>query len=196
MATKYDLTGSQTDRINFDETQRQYAIGMIQAVTEKEALEYDPDGYAQIGWESFEIDMEVGSVEVDDIEEAKARFLSVFAETVRDWQHERMIDNFTDVNRETGETLNLTAVPGQEYQGNWDNGLWVEVVVLDSRTSTNSAIAFRGCNDAQDEDWQIGTIESAVDKVFELRQNAKANEEMHQEMLAQQAIIDAEMEAN
>ena len=179
-----------TDRINFDEVQRQYAIAMLQALNEKEALEQDPNAYAQIGWESFEIDMEVGSVEVDDVEEAKARFLSVFTETVRDWQRERMIDNFTDVNRETGEKLILTATEGHT-EG--DNGLWVEVVVLDSLTSINSEIAFRACNDVQDENWQIGTIESAIDKVFELRENAKAAEEMHQEMLVQQAIIDAEM---
>lgn len=191
MTTKYDLTGSQTDRINFDEAQRQYVIALMD--TFPDAL---TEAVAELGWGNFEIDMEVGSVEVDDVEEAKARFMSVATETVRDWQQERMIDNFTDVNRETGEKITLTAIPGQEYQGNWDNGLWVEVVVLDSRTSANSTIAFKGCNDSQDEDWQIGTIESAIEKVFELRDNAKADEEMHQEMLAQQAIIDAEMEAN
>lgn len=89
MANKYNLSSSITDRTNFDEVQRQYAIAMIENVKEADALKYDPEEYAEIGWEAFEIDMEIGSVEVDDVEEAKARFLSVFAEAVRDWQRER-----------------------------------------------------------------------------------------------------------
>lgn len=179
--------------VDFDETMRRYAEKILQALGEPEALEVDPEEYAEVGWESFEIDIEVGSVEVDDLDEAKARFMSVFSASVTDWQRQRMIDNFTDVNRETGENIILTAIPEQEYQGNWDNGQWVEVVVLDSKTSVNSQVAFRACSDAQDEYWYIGTIESAVDKVFELRENARLANESYDEMLAQQAIINNEM---
>lgn len=188
MANSYDLSGSMVDRMNFDEVQRQYAIAMLQALGEKEALEQDAAAYAEIGWEAFEIDLEAGSVEVDDLTEAKARFMSVFAETVRSWQRDRMVDNFNDANHETGAKVILTAIPEQEYRGNWDNGHWVEVVVLDGDT-----VAFRACNDSQDTPWFLGTAEDAIDKVFEIREAANESQEMHREMLAQQAIIDAEM---
>ena len=89
MSNKFNLSSSMADRANFDEVQRVYAIAMLQALSEKEALEQDPDAYAEIEWEAFEINLEVGSVEVDDLDEAKARFFSVFTETVRDWQRER-----------------------------------------------------------------------------------------------------------
>lgn len=92
MSNKFNLESSMTDRANFDEQQRLYAIGMIEALSEKEALEQVPAEYAEIGWEAFEIDLEVGSVEVDDIDEAKARFMSVFTETVKTWQAERKQD--------------------------------------------------------------------------------------------------------
>lgn len=86
--TRYNLEDSQTDRINFDDVQRQYAEAMINSLGLELALQQDPNQYAEIGWEAFEIDMEQGSVEVDDVAEAKARFMKVFAQTVREWQAE------------------------------------------------------------------------------------------------------------
>lgn len=56
---RYKLESSLSDRSNFDEAQRQYAVAMMKTLSEAEALVQDPVGYAEIGWEAFEIDLEV-----------------------------------------------------------------------------------------------------------------------------------------
>lgn len=186
---KYNLEGSMSDRMNFDEVQRQYGVAMLEALSEEEALGQDPEEYAGIGWEAFMIDLEVGAVEVDDLDEAKARFFAAFQEVVVEWQRERMIDNFNDADYPQGECLTLVAVPAEEHEGNWDNGRWVEIVVLDE-----ASVAFRAGDDAHDDDWVLGDIDGAVDTVFEIREFVSAQNEAHQEMLAQQEIINEELE--
>ncbi len=86
----FNLDSSQSDRAKFDEIQEQYAEAMISALDVGLALEQTPSEYAEIGWESFEIDLEVGAVQVDNLEEAKARFLTVFSATVSEWQDEKV----------------------------------------------------------------------------------------------------------
>lgn len=189
MTRKYNLESSIRDRMNFDETQRQYATAMLGVLSEEEALGQDPVEYTWVGWEAFIIDLEVRAVEVDNLEEAKARFFAAFQETVVEWQKEKMIDNFYDVNHPQGEVLTLVAIPAEEYQGNWDNGRWVEVVVLDE-----ASVAFRACDDAQDSNWILGDIDAAVDTVFEIREAVATQKEAHQELLAQQEIINQELE--
>lgn len=79
----YNLESSQSDRINFDEATRRNAEGCLQSLTLAEALTVNPAEYAQDMW-----DMEEDRVSesVDDVEEAKARYLSVFKDTVLEWQ--------------------------------------------------------------------------------------------------------------
>lgn len=186
---KYNLEGSMSDRMNFDDVQRQYAFAMLQALHEEEALVQDPMEFAGIGWEAFLIDMEVGAVEVEDLEEAQARFFCAFQAAVIEWQRERMIDLFNDVYHSQGETLTLVAVPAEEYGGNWDNGRWIEIVVLDE-----TSISFRECSNAHDGDWVLSDIDAAVDTVFEVREAVVTQNEEHQEMLEQQEIINQELE--
>lgn len=123
------------------------------------------------------------------MDEAKARFFSAFQEAVIEWQHERMIDLYYNVSHPQGETLTLVAVPAEEHEGNWDNGRWVEVVVLDE-----ASVAFRASDNAHDSNWVLGDIEAAVDTVFEIREAVAAMNEEKQEMLKQQEIINEELE--
>ena len=88
MLTYYNLTAL-TDRIEFDEVQERYAKAMMNTISPSLAMVQIPSEYAKIGWEFFEIDLEEGAIMVDDLEEAKARFMDVFARTVREWQTER-----------------------------------------------------------------------------------------------------------
>lgn len=85
----YNLESSQTDRINFDQIQERYAEAMLNALPLDLAMDQDPAEYANVGWENFEIDLEFGTVQVDNIEEAKARFMDAFIRAVREWQKEQ-----------------------------------------------------------------------------------------------------------
>lgn len=86
--TTYNLESSMFDRVNFDQVQREYIIAMLENLPEKLALTENPEEFAELGWEAFEIDLENEAVIVDDLEEAKARFFKVAIETVKDWQNE------------------------------------------------------------------------------------------------------------
>lgn len=84
--TSYNLTESMTDRVNFDNAQEQYAQDLLDSMSTDLGLSQDPDDFVEIGWEAFQIDLENGAVEVDDLDEAKARFFSSFRQGVIDWQ--------------------------------------------------------------------------------------------------------------
>ena len=83
---RYNLITSQADRIKFDETRERYAKAMLDTLSIDLAMVQVPKEYAEVGWKGFVIDLEQGIVEVDDLEEAKARFTKVFVEAVKDWQ--------------------------------------------------------------------------------------------------------------
>ena len=80
----YNLSSSQSDRINYDEMVQRYARACCGALNDDEVLALDPVSYAQDTWE---LDQDAGTmVETDDPEEAKARFLAEFTTTVREIQ--------------------------------------------------------------------------------------------------------------
>ena len=92
MKHQYDLEGSMSDRIEFDQMIEEYAHQMLDALSLDLALQQDPDQYVRVGWESFELDLEMKNVEVDDLGEAKARFYSSFKQGVEDWKGDH-VDN-------------------------------------------------------------------------------------------------------
>lgn len=165
---KYNLLSSMADRIKFDEMQRQYAAAMLNALTTEEALAQHPDLYAEIGWESFLTEVEVCAVEVDDLAEAKARFLAAFAQATLDWQREKLEQVVGDelYQSATGHTSAITVIPGGQKDGLNFGPVVIEIVVLEADGDT---IAYRYSDDSQDADWQIGGIEDAVDAALDVR---------------------------
>lgn len=85
----YNLTTSQTDRIKFDEVQKRYAKAVLNTLSQDVAMAQVPKEYAEVGWEAFEIDLEQRAVVVDDLKEAKVRFMKVFVRTVKEWQENK-----------------------------------------------------------------------------------------------------------
>ena len=82
----YNLSGSMSDRINYDEMVQRYARACCGALSDDEVLDLDPDQYAQDTWE---LDQDAGtSPETNDPEEARCRFLAEFTSTVREIQNE------------------------------------------------------------------------------------------------------------
>jgi hypothetical protein len=71
----YRLIDSMIDRINFDEAMRQEAYEAIATMDGDYLKSETPERIAGVYWQQFQ------ETDVDDIEEAKARFLDV-------WQHE------------------------------------------------------------------------------------------------------------
>lgn len=104
------------DRIEFDEVQEQYACRMMDSISPGLAMVQIPNEYAKIGWEFFEIDLERGTVEVDDLKEAKTRFMDVFARTVKEWQTERKSHNLSEFTNELNEEeMEALGISPQRY---------------------------------------------------------------------------------
>jgi hypothetical protein len=77
----YHLKTSQSDRANFDEMAGRAAVAMLQAITVEEALEQDSQQYAEFSWDEW---FDVAD-HVDDLAEAKARYISSFAQSAKAW---------------------------------------------------------------------------------------------------------------
>lgn len=163
----YNLSSNQADRVRFDEMIERYADMCLRALTRDEALEQLPREYASLIWDSFEIGLEEGN-EVDDIDEAKGRFFAAFPQAVRDWQAANWNDELTDelCQKETGYTTAITVLPAGQKDGLAYNATVVEIVVLDHDGDT---IEYRLSSDAQDENWELGTIEDAAQRAIEHR---------------------------
>lgn len=78
----YNLSTSMSDRINFDEMVERAAAAMLQTLDTETAMIQDPQQYAEMTWDEW---FDVAD-QVDDVKEARARYISAFAEAVRSWQ--------------------------------------------------------------------------------------------------------------
>lgn len=88
MNHNYNLSSNQADRIRFDEMIERATVMMLKAISDEEAIQQDAAEYAELVWESTEIDIEHENITVDDIEEAKARTLDIATKAVRQYQAE------------------------------------------------------------------------------------------------------------
>jgi len=174
---KYHLESSMSDRINFDEMAARAAIAMLQALDTETALEQDAQQYAEFSWDEW-FDVED---HVDDIEEAKARYIPAFSQAIKAWQRQKHLDNLDDELHEieTGYKTALTVFPGGQKDGLDYGPVLVEIVVLDTDGST---IAYRVSTDSHDDDWQLGHTEDAIDAMIDYREQADDTELMLQEL--------------
>lgn len=168
----YNLSSSQADRINFDETCRRYAIAMLEALTEEEALRQSAYAYAQFCMEHF-----LQDVETDDVEEAEARFLDAAMQAIGDWQRDRMMDNLNDelYNQETGYTTAIEVFPAGQKNGLDYGPVLVEIVHL-CETNYGPTVAYRLSTDSMDNEWEIGMTEDAVMEALQYRAGVTAAE--------------------
>jgi hypothetical protein len=161
----YHLKTSQSDRANFDDMAERAATAMLQAITVKEALDQDPQTYAEFSWDNW---FDVAD-HVDDLDEAKGRYISNFSQAVTDWQREKRIDQLDDelYLKTVGHLTSLTVAPGGQNDGLDFGPNLVEIVVLDHDGDT---IAYRYSDDSINEIWQLGSTEDAVDALIEHRE--------------------------
>lgn len=157
--TKYNLSSSQADRINFDDATAREAEAMLVVLDEAEALQVDPQEYASVAWENFQTTLGVGAVEVDDIDEAEARYYSSFVAAVRQWQIDRVTDDLNDElwQKDTGYITAIEVAPATELA----NAAVVEIVVLDHDGDT---IAYRYSDDSIDQPWELGEAIDAAEE--------------------------------
>jgi len=77
--------------------------------------------------------------------------------------------------KETGHKTALTIFPGGKQDGLDYGPCLVEIVVLDTDGDT---LAYRYSDDSVDNDWQLGTIEDAVDLLIQVHEEVKRQEEL------------------
>lgn len=72
----YNLKSEMIDRIEYDRMARESGRASAQVLNDADLKVVDA---AQVAWEVFEADLSVGAVDVDDVEEARARWIEAFA---------------------------------------------------------------------------------------------------------------------
>lgn len=189
---RFNLLSSQVDRIDFEEMVRNAVPGMLDSLPfdqgEDCAWSQDGDQYAEVAFENFcviatsqaEIDEGIDPEEfvyvVDEWMDAYGIYKSVFPQAIRDWQKEMMIDHMTEgMHGEDGAgyTGMLIVTPGGTQNGLSYNPVTVDYVSLQS---DGDMVAYRQTDDATDGDWELGSIEDAVEEALALREQLKAND--------------------
>ncbi len=204
MTTNYNLTSSMSDRQNFDEMIRRDAEEMLSASPFNDPFSYeddawlvDPEHTAQAAFETFEsvaATIESGEeavILVDDMAEAKARYMQLFPPTVRDWQKNYMVDYLTEEmsgDDGKGYTGFIIIAPGGHQNGLAYNPVTIDIVGLEA---DGDQVAYRQSDDGQDGDWEIGGIEDAVEEALSLREQLVSTEKEIEEMAAQDEILAA-----
>jgi hypothetical protein len=86
----WNLRSSQSDRIAYDEMAHE--SGRASAIVLNDADLENSDA-RQVSREVFEADLSAGQVDVDDVEEARSRWISAFQAGFREEQHQRKCEN-------------------------------------------------------------------------------------------------------
>lgn len=195
MTVYYNLTGSMSDRQNFDEMIVRDAEGMLTTLPFGDAWLVDSEYTAQVAFETFESvaatieSGEEADILVDDMAEAKARYIEVFPKTVRDWQKNYMVDYLAEEmsgDDGKGYTGFIIIAPGGHQNGMAFNPVVIDIVGLEA---DGDQIAYRQSDDGQDGDWKIGGIEDAVEEALDVREQLAANAKEIKEMAAQDEIL-------
>ena len=85
----WKLSSSQIDRIEYDRVAREAGKASAQVLSDEDLEKVDAQ---QVAREVFEADLQAGLIDVDDIEEARARFVPAFVEGYLDEKKERHTD--------------------------------------------------------------------------------------------------------
>lgn len=202
--TTFNLESSVADRFKFDEMVLRDAEGMLETLPfstsqEDDAWLVDPDQYAEIAFDNFQIvavskdDYEEGygySIIVDDMAAAKAHYMDVFPQAVRDWQKEEMIGYLEEEmdTEEKGYVDAIEVVPGGQKDGLDYGPVVIDIVTLET---DGALIAYRQSDDGQDGDWTIGGIEDAVNEALGVREQLVGLAEELEEMAAQAEVLAA-----
>ncbi len=83
----WNLSGSMSDRIEYDRMAREAGQDSARVLNDDDLKIVDAK---QVAWEVFEADLSAGTVDVDDIDEARARWIDAFMKGYDDERKERM----------------------------------------------------------------------------------------------------------
>ena len=86
----WNLRSSQTDRIAYDEMAHESGKASAIVLNDNDLENSDA---RQVALEVFEADLDAGSVDVDDVDEARARWISAFASGYQEEKHQRKCEN-------------------------------------------------------------------------------------------------------
>lgn len=82
----WNLRSSQSDRIAYDEMAHESGKASAIVLNDEDLERSDA---RQVAWEVFEADLSADQVDVDDVEEARARWISAFASGYKEEQADR-----------------------------------------------------------------------------------------------------------
>lgn len=82
----WNLRSSPSDRIAYDEMAHESGKASAIVLNDDDLEKSDA---RQVAWEVFEADLAAGSVDVDDVEEARARWIGAFAAGYKEEQADR-----------------------------------------------------------------------------------------------------------
>ena len=82
----WNLRSSQSDRIEYDEMAHESGRDSAIVLNDEDLENSDA---RQVAWEVFEADLSAGQLDVDDVEEARARWVSAFVAGYREEQADR-----------------------------------------------------------------------------------------------------------
>lgn len=86
----WNLRSSQSDRIAYDEMAHE--SGRASAIVLNDS-DLEKSDVRHVAWEVFEANLSADQVDVDDIDEARARWISAFQAGFREEQHQRKCEN-------------------------------------------------------------------------------------------------------
>ncbi len=82
----WNLRTSQNDRIAYDEMANTAGIDSARVLNDEDLEKTDA---RQVAWEVFEADLSADQIDVDDIDEARARWISAFSAGYKEEQADR-----------------------------------------------------------------------------------------------------------
>ena len=110
---RYNLSGSQADRIDFDQMVQRYADTCLDSLTAEEVLEQTPE-YAIDHWQNLQARLTEQN-DIDDTEaeqsEARTRFFATFLPALRDRQKQIRQDQLDDANDTPDDRTAATETP-------------------------------------------------------------------------------------
>ena len=90
----WNLRTSETDRDEYDKMAHCAGIESAKVLNDEDLAKSDA---RQVAWEVFEADLSADQVDVDDVEEARARWISAFSAGYREEQADRRMQKDEEV---------------------------------------------------------------------------------------------------
>ena len=90
----WNLRTSQSDRIRYDQMAHSAGIDSARVLND---VDLENSDARQVAWEVFEADLSADQVDVDDVDEARARWISAFVSGFREEQAYRRMQKDEEV---------------------------------------------------------------------------------------------------